>query len=92
MQLVDRDLEKLNLVGKRIQNVLKEVKELNGGTSESKISELESFIGSSAPEQVDILPPEYCHTKGSGKHIKGGKEIAIEQQQRRMRLCKACGQ
>ena len=92
MQLAGRDPEKLSLVTKRIENVLKELKELDGGVSESKISELESFIGSSAPEQIDILRPKYCHTKGSGKRIKGGKEIAIEQQQKRMRLCKACGQ
>ena len=58
MQVARRDLEKLTLVSKRIQNVLKEVKELCGSTSECKISELESFIGSSAPEQIDILPPK----------------------------------
>lgn len=78
MQLVGTDLEKLSIVGKRIQNVLKEWKELDGGTSEGKTSELESLIRSSAPEQVDLLPPKYYHTKGSGKHIKGGKEIAME--------------
>jgi len=59
MQLTGRDPEKLSLVAKRVQNVLKELKELDGGISESKISELESFIGSSAPEQIDILPPKY---------------------------------
>ncbi|KAJ8445970.1 hypothetical protein Cgig2_001288 [Carnegiea gigantea] len=80
MQLAGRDPEKLSLVRKRIQSVLKELKELDGGTNESKISELESFIGLSAPEQIDILPPKYCHSKGSGKQIKGGKEIAMEQQ------------
>ncbi|KAJ8430593.1 hypothetical protein Cgig2_001678 [Carnegiea gigantea] len=92
MQLVGRNPEKLSLVMKRIQNVVKELKELDGGTSERKISELELFIGSSAPEQIDIPPPKYCHTKGSGKRIKGGKEIAMERQQKRMRLYKACGQ
>jgi len=50
----------------KVQNILKEV-ELSGSTSESKISELESFIGSSAPEQRDILPPKLSNTKGSGK-------------------------
>ncbi|KAJ8444809.1 hypothetical protein Cgig2_034044 [Carnegiea gigantea] len=75
-----RDPEKLILVGKRIQNILKELKELDGGTSESKMSELESFIGSSAPERIDIVPPKHCHTKGSGKRLKGGKERAIKQQ------------
>ena len=49
MQIAGRDSGKLTLVSKGIQNVLKEGKELSGGTSESKISEFESFIGSSAP-------------------------------------------
>jgi len=58
VQIARTDPEKLTLVGKRTQNVLKELKELDGGTSESKISELESFIGSSAPKRIDILPPK----------------------------------
>jgi len=52
IQVARRDPEKLTLVSKGIQNVLKEVKELSGSTSESRISELESFIGSSAPEKT----------------------------------------
>ncbi|KAJ8424069.1 hypothetical protein Cgig2_028742 [Carnegiea gigantea] len=92
MQIAGRDHEKLILVRKRIQNVLKELKELAGGTSESKMSELKSFIRSSAPERIDILPPKHCHTKGSGKRLKGGKEKAIEQQQKRKRICKVCGE
>ncbi|KAJ8420233.1 hypothetical protein Cgig2_018530 [Carnegiea gigantea] len=63
----------------RTNNALKALKEVDGDTSESKISESESFIRSSNPEQIDILPPKYCHTKGSGKRIKGEKEIAMEQ-------------
>ena len=90
MQMAGRDSEKLSLVSKAIHRVLKEMKELNGGTSESKMSELESFIGSSAPDQIDILPPKQCNTKGSGKRIKGGKEKAMEQQGKRLRLYKAC--
>ena len=92
MQIAERDSKKLTLVGKRIQNVVKELKKLDGGTSESKMSELESFIGSSAPERIYILPPKHCHIKGSGKRLKGGKEKAMEHQQKRKRLCKACGE
>jgi len=51
-----------------------------------------SFIGSSVPEQIDILPPKQCNTKGSGKRIKGEKEKAMEHQSKRLRFCKACGQ
>jgi len=67
MQVAGRDPEKLTLVSKGIKNTLNEVKALSGSASESKISELESFIGSSAPEQIDIFPPKLSNTKGSGK-------------------------
>ena len=83
MQIVRRDPEKLTIVSKGIQNVLKEVKDLGGTTSESKINELESFIGSGALEQIDVLPPRLCNTKGSGKRLKGGKEKAIERESNR---------
>ena len=56
------------------------------------MSELELFIGSSAPERNDILPPKHCHTKGSGRCSKGGKEKAMVQQQKRKRLYKAFGE
>ncbi|KAJ8423764.1 hypothetical protein Cgig2_025598 [Carnegiea gigantea] len=57
-KVVGRDPEKLTLVSKGIQNILKEVKDLNGSTHESKVSELESFIRSSAPDQINSLPPK----------------------------------
>ncbi|KAJ8427905.1 hypothetical protein Cgig2_012241 [Carnegiea gigantea] len=56
-----RDPEKLTLVGKGIQNILKEVKVLNGTTSDSKLSELDLFIGSSASNQIDILLLKQCN-------------------------------
>jgi len=92
MQMAGKGPEKLTVISKGIHSAMKEMKELNGNASESKMSELESFIGSTAPEQIDILPPKQCNTKGSGKRIKGGKEKAMEQQGKRLRLCKACGQ
>ncbi|KAJ8421659.1 hypothetical protein Cgig2_000612 [Carnegiea gigantea] len=89
MQLAGRDPDKLTLIGKRTQKVVRELKELDGGISESKISELESLIGSSVPKRIEILSPKQCHTKGSDKRLKGGKEKSMEQQQKRQRLCKA---
>ena len=70
MQVAGRDPEKLTIVSKGIKHILKEVKDLGGTTSESKISELKSFIGSSASEQIDILPPRQCNTKGMGNDLK----------------------
>ena len=50
MQIARRDPKKLNVISKRIHNVLKEIKELNGSARQSKMCELKSFIGSSAPD------------------------------------------
>ena len=75
-----------------IQEISKELKDSSGNTSDGKVSQLEYFIGSTAPEKIEILPPKQSSTKGSGKRIKGGKEQAIEQQQKRKRLCKSCGE
>ena len=77
--MLGRDSKKLTVISKGIHSVMKEMKDSNGSASESKLSELESFIGSSAPEQIDILPPKQCNTNGSGKRIKGGKEKAMDQ-------------
>jgi len=92
MQMTGRDSEKLTVISKGIHSVMKEMKDSNGSASENKLSELESFISSSAPKQIDILLPKQCNTKGSGKRIKGGKEKEMDQQSRKLRLCKACGQ
>ena len=56
MEVAGRDPEMLTLTLNGISNVKKQVMELKGVTSESKIQELESFIGSSASEQVEIHP------------------------------------
>jgi len=56
MEFARRDPKLLTLTLNGISNVKKQVMELKGGTSESKIQELESFIGSSASEQVEIHP------------------------------------
>ena len=50
MQMAGRDPDKLTVISKGIHSVIKEMKEFNGSASESKMSELKSFIGSSAPE------------------------------------------
>ena len=91
MEVARRDTKILTLTLNGISNVRRQVMELKGGTSESKIQELESFIGSSAPEQVEIHPPKQSHTKGGGKRIKGGKEEAMEKQKKK-RVCHACGE
>ena len=57
----------------------------------TKVQELESYTDCIFPDEVDIHPPKPSSTKGSGKRIKGGKEVAMEKQQKKPRFCKACG-
>jgi len=62
-----------------------------GKNSPIKVQELESYIECVFQDEVDIHPPKPSSTKGGGKRIKGGKEVAMEQQQKKPRFCKACG-
>ncbi|XP_056685544.1 protein FAR1-RELATED SEQUENCE 5-like [Spinacia oleracea] len=91
MNLAGRDPEKLTLISNELQNVSKQLKEFESNPTESKTQELESFIGSSAPKEVEILPPKQSNTKGSGKRMKGGKEKAMEQQEKKQRHSAAGG-
>uniref|UniRef100_A0A803M7N0 ALOG domain-containing protein n=1 Tax=Chenopodium quinoa TaxID=63459 RepID=A0A803M7N0_CHEQI len=60
---------------------------------EAKNKHIELFVGSN-DIVVDILPPNKSSNKGSGsgKRKKSDKEIAIEESQRKDRLCRTCGQ
>ena len=82
----------LSLVINGNLNIEKQLTESEGDSNQTKEDDLRTFIGSSIPTEVEIHPPRLSKTKGSGKRIKGGKEKAIEQQQKRTRLCRACGQ
>ena len=59
---------------------------MKGDVRSSKLHDLESFIGSNVPMEIAILPPQTSNTKGCGKQIKGGKEKAMEQQQKNRRV------
>ncbi|KAJ1381231.1 Zinc finger, PMZ-type [Sesbania bispinosa] len=92
MDKAGQSKEKLLVVINGTIDIEKELTEFEGDSQQSKTNNLQAFIGSNIPKEVDILPPQFSKTKGSGKRIKGGKEKAIQQQQKRTRLCKACGQ
>ena len=62
LEVAGKDPIILSLALKGISNVRKQL-ELKGGTSESMAQKLESFIGSSALEQVEILPLKQSNTK-----------------------------
>ncbi|KAJ1378335.1 Zinc finger, PMZ-type [Sesbania bispinosa] len=92
MDKVGQSKEKLLVVINGTIDIEKQLIEFEGDTQQSKTDDLQAFIGSNIPKEVDILPPQFSKTKGSGKRIKGGKDKAIQQQQKRTRLCKACSQ
>ncbi|KAG9457765.1 hypothetical protein H6P81_002273 [Aristolochia fimbriata] len=43
------------------------------------------------PQEIHVHPPDIAKTKGSGKRLKGGKEKAMEQTAKKLRLCHGCG-
>nr|GMD63635.1 protein FAR1-RELATED SEQUENCE 5-like [Ipomoea batatas] len=54
-----------------------------------KRSIIETICGSSVPSEVSVLPPKKAKNKGSRKHIKGFKEIAVEESKKE-KTCKTC--
>ncbi|RAL42576.1 hypothetical protein DM860_018240 [Cuscuta australis] len=62
----------------------------DGKLSSDTSSVFENFCGTSAPSEVRVLPPAQVSTKGSGKRIKGGKEVSIEESNKTKRLCQTC--
>ncbi|KAL2930456.1 Protein FAR1-RELATED SEQUENCE 5, partial [Bienertia sinuspersici] len=93
--LEGRDPEQLTLLLNGIKNISTQLAELQGNASQNKTEIMESFLGLSAPVETQILPPKQSNTKGSGsgggKRLKGGKEVSMEQQQKKKRHCKSCG-
>ncbi|KAJ8419939.1 hypothetical protein Cgig2_014443 [Carnegiea gigantea] len=81
MQIVGRDPKKLALVGKRIQYVLKELKELNGGVCKSKIMLPSELILSHqnnviSKEAVKILTEGKRNQRNNNKKDKGFIKLA----------------
>ncbi|XP_057248150.1 uncharacterized protein LOC130590157 [Beta vulgaris subsp. vulgaris] len=62
----------------------------------SKAQDIELLIGFVAPSETTIKPPKISSNKGSdtrsAKGIKDPREKAIEQHQKKKRLCNACGE
>lgn len=90
MNLAKGSEEKFMRITEGISNIEEDLMKMDNNNEQSKIQELESFIGSTIPQKIEILPPKHVNTKGSGKRIKGGKEKSMEQQQKKPRLCKMC--
>jgi len=92
MHMVGTNKEKLLLIYNEACSVELKMSTMKSDVESRPLDELEAFIGSNVPKTIEVFPPEPSKTKGSGKRIKGGKEKAMEQQQKRTRLCKSCKQ
>ncbi|XP_057432975.1 protein FAR1-RELATED SEQUENCE 5-like [Lotus japonicus] len=84
--------EKLLFVMNGVIDIEKQLNEFEENPEQDMADDLQTFVGSNIPKEVEILPPRVSKTKGSGRRIKGGKEKAVEQQQKRTRLCRTCGE
>jgi len=89
MHMAGTNKEKLLLVYKEGCSIESKLSNMRSDVA-STPSDVEAFIGLNVPKKIHVLPPEPSNTKGCGKRIKGGKEKAIDQQQKRTRLCKTC--
>ena len=90
MHYAEQSEEDLNMVIEVCNNMKKKLS-VSGEKTVSRTKDLESFVGCSLPKEVEIHPPKPSSIKGSGKRIKGGKEMAIEKKEKRARHCKVCG-
>ncbi|KAG4907052.1 hypothetical protein JHK85_056546 [Glycine max] len=73
-EVAEQHKEKLLLVMNGVVNIEKQLAEYERDSKQTKTDDLETFVGSSIPKEVGILPPQFSKTKGSGKRIKSGKE------------------
>ncbi|XP_074297776.1 protein FAR1-RELATED SEQUENCE 5-like [Silene latifolia] len=62
------------------------------GKSKNKKAEIEMLIGSKIPSEASVLPPEKCKNKGSGRRITSNKEKAVQENEKPLRKCRACGE
>ncbi|KAG9444749.1 hypothetical protein H6P81_016089 [Aristolochia fimbriata] len=51
----------------------------------------DSITKAKMPEKINVHPPNVSKTKGSRKRLKRGKEKAMEQANKKLRLCHGCG-
>ncbi|XP_021734817.1 protein FAR1-RELATED SEQUENCE 5-like [Chenopodium quinoa] len=90
-ELVGYDIDKIRVLRNGIIDFKKSLLESTNVCVDNKTNDLEAYVESTIPVKIDIHPPKHSITKGSGKRIPSGKEKAIEDKQKRQRLCKSCG-
>jgi len=83
MHMAGTDKEKLLLIYSEGCSIESKLSNMKSDVVSTPSDDVEAFIGSNVPEKIKVLPPEPSNTKGCGKRMNGGKEKAIEQQQKR---------
>jgi len=56
----------------------------------TKNAVIESYYESSKPSDISILPPKNAKNKGSGKRMKGKKDLAMDASKKGLRKCYTC--
>ncbi|KAK1258001.1 hypothetical protein QJS04_geneDACA012747 [Acorus gramineus] len=72
------------------KNMLVDLQKIKASYSVSGSNNPPQCRSTSVPSTVNVHPPNISKTKGSGKRLKGGKEIAMEEMGNR-RTCSVCG-
>ncbi|CAJ2637873.1 unnamed protein product [Trifolium pratense] len=90
MHMAGTNKEKLLLIYNEGCSIEQKMSKMKSDVVSRPLDEVEALIGVNVPEKIEVLPPKPSHTKGSGKHIKGGKEKAMEHAQRSLRQCQTC--
>ncbi|KAJ9542468.1 hypothetical protein OSB04_028974 [Centaurea solstitialis] len=93
--IVVNDIKKFETFVSKMKSLKTEL-EAAGCTVAQKGKEkiMESLLGVSKPDTIDVGNPKDINNKGSGtgKRLKSGKEKAIEKRQKVARLCRLCGE
>ncbi|GJN18619.1 hypothetical protein PR202_gb05795 [Eleusine coracana subsp. coracana] len=92
-------LDIMHIVKSKFQKFVNEIKEELLANQQSRVEEIEGFIGCSILWEINILPPNELHSKGRVKRIKGHsdkggsdkkEETKKKKNERVPRLCGSC--
>jgi len=73
-------VDTMQLVRSKFQRFVDEARQEISSSQKSRVEEMEEFISSQLPTQIDILLPNDVHTKGRAKRIKGHFDTGVNKQ------------
>ncbi|XP_031108438.1 uncharacterized protein LOC116012907 [Ipomoea triloba] len=85
---IDKLIEFAQVIKKQKLILMREQADLS--PTHRKNAVIESYCESSKPSEISILPPRKTKNKGSGKHMKGKKELAMDASKKGLRKCHTC--